>query len=108
MPLKDSPEDDSNISEGPKLADTMISSQNSCHEDCCANEGLGAQEIEIIVGECIPDGAGGCQRSQGRETSCCTSNSDRVIAGMDPIQHRARVEKGGLLSYFVSHRTLLH
>lgn len=42
-------------------------------EGCCSEEHPGAVvNYRVVVGECLPDGAGGCQRAAAAGKACCS------------------------------------
>lgn len=41
-------------------------------EGCCNEVHFGESVDRIVVGECLPDGAGGCQRATAVGKSCCS------------------------------------
>lgn len=68
--------------------DTDVQSDDGCKDSCCLPKG-GSDEASmrhVLVGACVPDGKGGCERSRGAQgLGCCASGKDASSEGLHSI-----------------------
>ncbi|KZV93124.1 heavy metal translocatin [Exidia glandulosa HHB12029] len=75
--------------------DTGVDAEDPHSQPCCASDhcedgparSLGIAGDRFVVGDCLPDGAGGCQRSLAHGASCCKTGdglaNDACCGGTD-------------------------